>query len=86
MRAANLMAIGGIAAVGLAVSSAVALMASVVYSGAAVPLIAALTFSTFFGLWFVLPMINPRRCNLRITIRPTRGELSDLSNEDKELR
>ena len=58
LRAANVMAIGGIAAVGLAVSSAVALIASVVYRGAAVPFIAAMTFATFFGLWFVLPMAN----------------------------
>jgi hypothetical protein len=58
LKAANVMAIGGIAAVGSAVSSAVALIASVVYSGAVVPGIAAMTFATFFGLWFVLPMVN----------------------------
>ena len=52
------MAMGGLAAVGLAISAAVALIASVVYRGVAVPLIAALTFGTFFGLWFVVPMVN----------------------------
>ncbi len=58
VRAANVMAMGGLAAVGLAISAAVALIASVVYRGVAVPLIAALTFGTFFGLWFVVPMVN----------------------------
>jgi Family of unknown function (DUF6328) len=58
VRAANVMAIGGIAAVGLAICAAVALIASVVYQGVAVPLIAAMTFATFFVLWFVIPMVN----------------------------
>ena len=58
MRAANVMAIGGIFAVGLAICAAVALVVGFVYRGVAVPFIAAMTFATFFGLWFVIPMIN----------------------------
>jgi hypothetical protein len=58
VRAANVMAIGGIASVGLAISAAVALVASVVYRGAAVPIIAALTFTVFFVLWFVIPIAS----------------------------
>ncbi len=58
VRAANVMAIGGIFAVGLAICAAVALVVGFVYRGVAVPFIAAMTFATFFGLWFVIPMIN----------------------------
>jgi hypothetical protein len=52
------MAIGGISAVGLAIAAAVALITSLVYRGIAVPLIAAMTFATFAGLWFIIPMVN----------------------------
>jgi hypothetical protein len=52
------MAIGGIAAVGLAIAAAVALIASLVYRGIAVPPIAAATFATFVGLWFIIPVVN----------------------------
>jgi len=58
VRAANVMAIGGISAVGLAIAAAVALITSLVYRGIAVPLIAAMTFATFAGLWFIIPMVN----------------------------
>jgi hypothetical protein len=61
IQAANVMAIAGVAAVGLAVSSAVSLVTSLVYRGAAVPTIAASTFATFAGLWFVLPVVNRGR-------------------------
>ncbi len=58
VKASNVMAIGGLAAVGLAICAAVALVVSVVYRGVEVPLIAAMTFATFFTLWFILPIVN----------------------------
>jgi prolipoprotein diacylglyceryltransferase len=60
LRAANLMAIAGMATVGLAISGAVLLVVSVVNEGIAVPLLAALTLGTFVGLWFVLPLMARR--------------------------
>src|SRR5580700_4329759 len=47
LRVANVMAIGGMAVVGIAISVAVALVISFVYRGFGVPLIVALTFGTF---------------------------------------
>jgi glucose dehydrogenase len=54
--AANAMALGGLAAVGLAMSSAVWLVLSVVNRGWAVPLFTAGVVLIFFTLWFVIPM------------------------------
>jgi hypothetical protein len=56
IRAANVMAIGGLAAVGLAVSGTVLLVTSVVEDGAPVVIISAFTFALFAGLWFVFPL------------------------------
>jgi prolipoprotein diacylglyceryltransferase len=61
VRVANVMAIGGVAAVGLAVSVAVALVVSFVFRGFAVPFMVASTFAVFAGLWFVYPMVNRGR-------------------------
>lgn len=60
VKVANVMAVGGVAAVGLAVSVAVALVVSFVFRGFAVPVMVASTFAVFAGLWFVFPMVNRR--------------------------
>jgi hypothetical protein len=57
---ANLMAILGLAAVGLAVSAAVLLVVSYVDKGAPVVIIAVFVFCVFAGLWFVLPLVRRR--------------------------
>jgi prolipoprotein diacylglyceryltransferase len=56
VQAANVMAIAGLAAVGLAISGAVLLVTSFVEHGAPVAVISAFTFALFAGLWFVLPL------------------------------
>jgi hypothetical protein len=58
IRAANVMAIGGLATVALAISGAVLLVTSVVEDGAPVVIISAFTFALFAGLWFVLPLVH----------------------------
>lgn len=55
---ANVMAVAGLVAVGLAVSSAVLLVVSFVVSGAAGPILGGLTTATFFFLWFVFPLLR----------------------------
>jgi hypothetical protein len=60
VRAADLMAIGGLAAVGLAVSAAVLLVTSYVASGLPAALITALVTSVFGLLWFALPLARRR--------------------------
>jgi Family of unknown function (DUF6328) len=60
VRAADVMAIGGLAAVGLAVSAAVLLVTSYVASGLTAALITALVTSAFGLLWFVLPLARRR--------------------------
>ncbi len=57
---ANLMAILGLAAVGLAISAAVLLVVSYVDNGAPVVIIAVFVFCLFAGLWFVLPLARRR--------------------------
>ena len=59
--AANLMAIGGLISVGLAITSSVLLVVSVVDSGAVVVLIPALTLTLFAGLWFAVPLVRRHR-------------------------
>jgi hypothetical protein len=54
--AANAMALGGLAAVGLAITSAVWLVLSVVDHGWPIPLLIGGVVLVFFALWFVLPM------------------------------
>ena len=56
VRAASVMAIAGLAAVGLAVSAAVLLVTSYVASGLAAALITAFVVATFGTLWFAFPL------------------------------
>jgi hypothetical protein len=56
IRAANVMAIGGLATVALAISGAVLLVTSVVEDGTPVVIISAFTVALFAGLWFVFPL------------------------------
>jgi len=56
VRAASVMAIAGLAAVGLAVSAAVLLVTSYVASGLAAALITAFVVVTFGTLWFAFPL------------------------------
>jgi hypothetical protein len=57
---ANVLAILGLAAVGLAVSAAVLLVVSFVDRGATVALLTVLVVCLFAGLWFVLPLVQRR--------------------------
>ncbi|MEP7022698.1 MAG: DUF6328 family protein [Actinomycetota bacterium] len=56
VRASNIMAICGMATVGLAITGAVLLVTSFVDHGIAAVLIPVLIFCVFAGLWFVLPL------------------------------
>jgi hypothetical protein len=56
VRAANVMALLGLGAVGLAVSAAVLLVTGYVVSGLPAALIAVFVFCMFGGLWFVFPL------------------------------
>ncbi len=60
VRAASVMAIGGLAAVGLAVSVAVLLVTSYVTSSLPAALITAFVAGGFGLLWFVLPLARRR--------------------------
>jgi hypothetical protein len=60
VRAANVMAIAGLATVGLAVSAAVLLVTGYVTSGLATVLITAFVTCVFAGLWFALPLARRR--------------------------
>jgi hypothetical protein len=57
---ANLMAILGLAAVGLAISAAVLLVVSYVDHGAPAVIITVFVVCLFAGLWFVLPLSRRR--------------------------
>jgi hypothetical protein len=57
---ANTMALGGLAAVGLAISSAVLLVSGFVLRGVAVPIIAAATVGIFVALWLLVPVLFGR--------------------------
>jgi MFS family permease len=56
IRAASVMAVGGLAAVGLAVSAAVLLITGFVASGLTAAVITVFTFCLFGILWFVFPL------------------------------
>ena len=56
VRAANMMAIGGLAAVGLSISSALLLVLSYVAKGLPTILITVFAVCMFGGLWFVFPL------------------------------
>jgi hypothetical protein len=60
VRAVSVMAINGLAAVGLAVSAAVLLVTSYVASGLAAALITAFVAGTFGVLWFAFPLARRR--------------------------
>ncbi len=60
VRAASVMAILGLAAVGLAVSAAVLLVTGYVASGLAAALITAFVFCMFGSLWFAFPLARRR--------------------------
>ena len=61
VRDANILAILGLAAVGLAVSAAVLLVVSFVAQGATAALITAFVVCLFAALWFVLPLARRTR-------------------------
>jgi putative flippase GtrA len=58
IRAANVMAICGLASVGLAISAAVLLVTGFVDRGLPAVLVTALIVCLFGGLWFVLPLTH----------------------------
>jgi len=58
VRAANIMAICGLATVALAISAAVLLVTGYVDHGATAVLISIFTVCLFGGLWFVLPLAS----------------------------
>jgi Family of unknown function (DUF6328) len=60
VRAANVMALLGLAAVALAVSAAVLLVTSYVTTGLATVLISVFVVCLFGGLWFVFPLASRR--------------------------
>ena len=60
VRAANVMAIAGLATVGLAVSAAILLVTGYVSSGLTAALITAFVTLLFAGLWFALPLARRR--------------------------
>ena len=60
VRAANIMAITGLATVGLAVSAAILLVTDFVSSGLTAGLITAFVTCLFAGLWFALPLAHRR--------------------------
>ena len=60
VRAANVMAILGLATVGLAVSAAVLLVTSYVADTLTAALITAFVFLSFAGLWFAFPLARRR--------------------------
>jgi MFS family permease len=57
---ANVLAILGLAAVGLAISASVLLVVSYVESGSTVVIITVVTVCLFAVLWFALPMVRRR--------------------------
>jgi uncharacterized membrane protein YidH (DUF202 family) len=61
VRAANVMAIGGLAAVALAVCGTVLLVVSYVNKGAAGPVIGGCMACLFGGLWFAYPLTRRQR-------------------------
>jgi Family of unknown function (DUF6328) len=61
VQAANAMAIGGLAVVGLAISAAVLLVTGYVDHGLPAVVITVVTVCLFGGLWFVLPLAHRRQ-------------------------
>jgi O-antigen/teichoic acid export membrane protein len=63
--AANVIAIGGLATVALAVSSAVLLVTSYVEPGLPAVVLVAVTLAMFAGFWFALPLARRARIDRR---------------------
>jgi len=61
LRAANVMAIAGMAAVALAVSGAVLLVTSYVEPGLPTPVLTIIVVAMFAGFWFALPLMRRAR-------------------------
>ena len=61
LKVANVTAVVGLFAVGLAISMAVLLVTSFIAHGVAVALITGTTFLLFYGLWFGLPIVSRLR-------------------------
>lgn len=61
LRTANVMALSGLVSVGVAISGAVLLVASVVLHGLAVPVTAAVTAGMFVVFWLVIPVLGRHR-------------------------
>jgi uncharacterized membrane protein HdeD (DUF308 family) len=61
LRAANTMALAGLATVALAICSSVFLVLSFVAMAWVVSLVVAVTVAIFAGLWFLLPILSRRR-------------------------
>jgi hypothetical protein len=61
LRAANTMALAGLATVALAICSSVLLVMSVVAVGWLAAILVAVTVAMFAGLWFVLPILSRRQ-------------------------
>src|SRR5581483_9032445 len=60
LRMANVMALAGLAVVGLAISSAVLLVTGVVLAGVVVPVLTAAVAGMFAVLWFLVPYLSGR--------------------------
>ncbi len=58
LKFSNCVALLGLGSVALAIAGAVLLVLTVVLSGIAVPLIAALTVGVFAALWFIVPLVD----------------------------
>ena len=61
LRRANVIALLGLGAVGVAISGSLLLVSSVVHDGVVAPIIATTIAAILFVLWFVLPWIGNRR-------------------------
>lgn len=61
LRRANVLALLGLAAVGLAIAGSFLLVTSVVFHGAVAPVTATAVAAFLFALWFVVPRIGNRR-------------------------
>jgi Family of unknown function (DUF6328) len=72
IRAANIMAICGLAAVGLAISTAVLLVTGYVDHGLPAAAMSAFTVLLFAGLWFALPLTRRGRTGTQPS-RPASG-------------
>jgi len=71
IRAANGIAVCGLAAVALAVSCSVLLVTSYVEPGLPAVVLVAVTVAMFAGLWFALPLIRRERIDRREQEHPS---------------